>query len=320
MLRLERYENNPILKPKKENFFESGATFNPSVIKFDNKIIMLFRSSALVQKTYDGLISISSIGIAYSKDGINFTNEKLFFGPQFSYEAYGCEDPRVTKVDKEYFVTYTAVSSFPPKPENVRLALLKTKNFKNYEKFGLITPFNSKAGAIFPKKFEDKFCLIFTYHPDIAPSQLSVIFFEKVEDLKDDNFWKSINIEKTFLSLERESPFVELGSPPLETKEGWLVFVPDIVYKNGEFLEFRISAILLDKYNPQEVKGQLKYPLLVPEASYECEREHNPKKIAFPSGALILKEKVYVYYGASDKYCCLAYCNLNDLLSELVKK
>ena len=40
--------------------------------------------------------------------------------------------------------------------------------------------------------------------------------------------------------------------------------------------------------------------------------------VTFPSGTVIVKKNLFVYYGAADKSCCLATCELNDLLKELL--
>ncbi|MEM5881687.1 MAG: hypothetical protein QW633_01915 [Candidatus Aenigmatarchaeota archaeon] len=316
MVKLKRYEKNPILKPSKCGIWEiEEEKFNPCVIEFKNKYIMLFRKVLPIKNSRK--LNVSFIGICESKDGLEFKKEEILFGPQYSYEAYGCEDPRVTKVEKNYFITYTALGSIPPKPETVRLSLAITKDFKNVEKIGLITPYNSKAGFIFPKRFNNKLCLMFTYNPDIAPSQIAVVYFNEIKELKDENFWKNYQIENYFLNLKRVSPFVEVGAPAIETKEGWLLIMPEIIFEGGIFKEFRITAALLDLEDPTKILSQLKEPLLVPEIGYEMERDFEPKKIAFPSGTLIKDDKLYVYYGASDRYCCLATCNINELLQEL---
>ncbi|MCS7123265.1 MAG: hypothetical protein RMJ17_01680 [Candidatus Aenigmarchaeota archaeon] len=317
MVKLKRYEKNPILKPLEVGYWEAEEEkFNPSVIEFRNKYFMLFRKAIRV-KSGERSITISYIGKCESNDGINFSREEVFFGPQYGYEAYGCEDPRITRLDKNFYITYTAVGSFPPRPETVRLALATTKDLKNIEKVGLITPYNSKAGFIFPKKFGSKMCLMFTYNPDIAPSQIAVVYFNELKDLLNENFWKNYDIKNYFLNLRRVSPFVECGAPPIETKEGWLLIMPEIIFENGEFLEFKATAALLDLEDPTKIISQLKEPLLVAEAPYEMERNFNPKKIIFPSGAIVKGDELYVYYGASDKYCCLASCKLEELLQEL---
>ncbi|RLJ09916.1 MAG: glycosidase, partial [Candidatus Aenigmatarchaeota archaeon] len=42
--------------------------------------------------------------------------------------------------------------------------------------------------------------------------------------------------------------------------------------------------------------------------------------VVFPEGAVVKDGKLLVYYGAADKRCCLATCELDDLLDFLLKK
>jgi predicted GH43/DUF377 family glycosyl hydrolase len=62
-------------------------------------------------------------------------------------------------------------------------------------------------------------------------------------------------------------------------------------------------------------------PLLTPEEDYEINGDVN--NVLFPTGACILDNKLFVYYGAADKVCCVAtadykrywiiYCQINVL-------
>ncbi|MBL7131970.1 MAG: glycosidase, partial [Candidatus Omnitrophica bacterium] len=40
-------------------------------------------------------------------------------------------------------------------------------------------------------------------------------------------------------------------------------------------------------------------------------------EVVFPEGAVLLDERLYIYYGAADKTCCLATINLKDLIDWL---
>ena len=47
-------------------------------------------------------------------------------GPFAAYEEFGVEDPRVTQLEGEYLITYSAYSR-----NGVRIALAKTKDFQS---------------------------------------------------------------------------------------------------------------------------------------------------------------------------------------------
>ena len=59
----ERVSDQPIITPQ-GNGFESAGTFNPAVVKYDGKVVMLYRAQDSHGK--------SSLGYATSDDGIHF--------------------------------------------------------------------------------------------------------------------------------------------------------------------------------------------------------------------------------------------------------
>jgi len=56
--------------------------------------------------------------------------------------------------------------------------------------------------------------------------------------------------------------------------------------------------------------------LLTPEEDYEIKGDVN--NVVFPTGACILDNKLFVYYGAADKVCCVATVDLQDILDYLL--
>jgi predicted GH43/DUF377 family glycosyl hydrolase len=72
---------------------------------------------------------------------------------------------------------------------------------------------------------------------------------------------------------------------------------------------FTVEAVLLDLKDPSKIIARTKYPLLVPEEYYE--KVGYVPNVVFPSGALKVKKKIYLYYGASDLVCCVAFIDLD---------
>ena len=118
---VRRYAHNPILT-KAEIPYPVETVHNAAVVKHGNEYIMLFRSHLRTGR--------SIIGLARSPDGFHFTADPEPFltpardGPFAAYEEFGVEDPRVTHMDGEYLITYSAYSR-----NGVRIALAKTKDF-----------------------------------------------------------------------------------------------------------------------------------------------------------------------------------------------
>jgi len=321
-LRFRRYLNNPVLIPNARHWLEAEAVFNPAVTYYSNKVVMLYRAiSKPIPRSPHESIKLSTIFYAESKDGFEFHSRRMLFGPEYPWESYATEDPRITFVNGVYYITYTAVSSMPPRPDTVHLALAVSEDFSKVAKVGPICPYNSKAGFIFPRKYDGMYLLALTINPDLPPSRAVLVKFSKLEDLLDPEFWSSAIVEaKILLQGTAEKPFVELGSPPIELDSYWLLLVPDIVYEGGHFREFRVKALLLDRDDPSRVVGLSKKPLLSPTLEYELTFTEPLRGVVFPSGALRDGNgKVVLYYGAADRYVAVAEADGEALVKYVLK-
>ena len=102
------------------------------------------------------------------------------------------------------------------------------------------------------------------------------------------------------------------GPPPIKTEHGWLLIYhgvnKDLVYSAG--------AVILDLKNPFKVISRTKEPILQPEEPYE--RIGDVNNVVFPTGACIMDGKLFVYYGAADKVCCLATAELENLIDYIL--
>jgi predicted GH43/DUF377 family glycosyl hydrolase len=79
---------------------------------------------------------------------------------------------------------------------------------------------------------------------------------------------------------------------------------------------YSAGAFLLDITEPRKILGRTKAPLLTPEEDYEIKGDVN--NVVFPTGACILDNKLFVYYGAADKVCCVATVDLEEILDYLM--
>jgi len=319
MIKAKRYPGNPILAPNEERSWEAVAVFNGSVAKEGEKYHLVFRAVSSPQRYFaKNNIELSSIGYAESSDGITFENRKLFITPEYNWEQFGCEDPRITKLGDKYFIFYTALSDFPHTPSGIKIGVAITKDFSQIEEKYQVTHFNSKAMALFPEKINGKIGAILTVETDKPPAKIALAFFDKEEQIWSKEYWDNwlYSIEKYTLSLQREkNDHVEVGAPPIKTNDGWLLIYCHI--KNYFFPPpvFGIEAVLLDLKNPLKIIGRTTKPLLVPKEEYE--RFGMVPNVIFPSGALIEREILKIYYGAADTVLCLAQIEIESLLSQI---
>ena len=295
------------------------AAFNGSIVKEQNYYTLAYRALSLSQ-LYEGVrMKLSTIGIAQSGDGIHFRKRRQLIVPEKDWERFGCEDPRITKLDDTYYIFYTALSSWPPHADHIKVALATTKDLKSIDRKYLVTPFNAKAMALFPKKIAGKITALLTVHTDRPPAKICLARVDSIEQLWDQAFWATWykQLEEHVVPIAQEvTDHLEVGVVPVATLSGWiLVFAYIENYYSESSRIFRIDAALLDRQNPQRVIGQTLDPLLVPEAAYEF--YGMVPNVIFPTGTLIEEGQLFVYYSACDTTICRASITLSDLLAEL---
>ena len=144
MFVVKRSHHNPILVPDKDHYWEAFATFNMSVIKKGRILYGVYRAISAVDKLQIPE-RISIIGIGESKDGTHFEERMPFITPVSDWEKYGCEDPRVTYFEGNYYIFYTALSKYPFEASGIKVAVAISKDLKKIKERHLVTPFNAKA-------------------------------------------------------------------------------------------------------------------------------------------------------------------------------
>ncbi|MGQ9719399.1 MAG: hypothetical protein ACUVWK_06160 [Nitrososphaerales archaeon] len=319
---VERFDKNPVLKPRSIHSWEAQAVFNGCPIRKDDKIYLIYRALSLphYRAPPKALIPVSNIGIAVSKDGLDFHDRRLLVVPEEAWEEFSCEDPRVTYFDGRYFIFYTALSNYPPTSEDIKIGVAVTRDLERIEEKHLVTHFNSKAMALFPEQIGNKIWAVLTVHTDRPPAHICLRSFEKAEDIWDRGYWEEWykDFEKQSLPLlRRPIDQIEVGAPPIKTKGGWLLFYSYIQKYFTPDRLFTVEAALLDLKDPLKIIARTKYPLLVPEEYYE--KVGNVPNVVFPSGALKVRNRINLYYGAADIVCCVAFVDLDILLGKLTQ-
>jgi predicted GH43/DUF377 family glycosyl hydrolase len=319
----KRYLNNPILTANKNNWWESKAVFNCTASYDGKKIHMLYRAIG----EYDHYIS--RIGYGSSTDGFNFTrrNNPAIF-PTEEYEIYGMEDPRATQIGDEIFISYVVLSDYVKSYPKVFSALAVTKDYKKFNKLGIITKnFNYNKGiTVFPGKFKLDYNLsdnnntnnntyyLILHRPDIS-TDLNLKTLGRDICLSITNSLSMLNNSIILLKPEQawENLKIGTGPSPIKTRKGWL-----LIY-HGVSIDriYRVGAALLDLKDPRQIIARTKQPLLEPVEKYEKIGDvHN---VVFPTGAVVIDGKILLYYGGADKVCCLASANLNELIEYIMK-
>ena len=319
MFIVKRSEANPLISPLVNNPWEASAAFNWSPIKDKKLLHVVYRAVSEIDHLDPTHRQTSVIAHATSKDGEHFVDRAPFITPDSIFDAFGCEDPRVTKIGGTYYTFYTALSTYPFSAPGIRVAVALSKDLETVTEKHLVTPFNAKAMVLFPEKVNGKYCALLTVHTDQPPSVIAYAEFNTIDEMWSPTYWKTWyeNLASHTIDFKRhDSDQVEIGAVPLKTKKGWLVIYSHIGhYSDGQGAIFGIEALLLDLNNPRKIIGRTKGPFMVPETYYE-KTGHVPN-IAFPSGALIDGDRLDVYYGAADTHCARASLSLSHLLRSM---
>ena len=81
--------------------------------------------------------------------------------PATAYESFGIEDPRITFLDGRHWINYTAVS-----PLGITTGLASTRDFKSFERHGLIFSPPNRDVTIFPEKIRGQYVALHRPMPE----------------------------------------------------------------------------------------------------------------------------------------------------------
>lgn len=320
-MKAKRSPNNPILTGNQSLLWKAAAAFNPSVLIENDQYWMAYRAISAEQSYHNRKLQLSTVALTKSSDGKNF-NQSLhqqFITPSEYFDYYGCEDPRLTKIDDQYFTFYTGISAWPPGPESIKVAVALSDDLEEVQEKHLVTPFNAKAMALFPEKINGQYVAILTVNTDKPPARIAIAKFDTKEQIWDANFWRHwyANLDEHCLYIPRiNTDHVEVGAVPVKTEAGWVLIYSHIQnYMNPEQRIFGIEALLLDSENPQKIVGRTLEPLLEPEDHYEL--NGMIKNVIFPSGAAVVGNQFKIYYGAADTVGAEASLDLVPFLEHL---
>ena len=278
-MKLERFSENPILKPVVKNQWESGAVFNCAALYKDNSVHLLYRAIG----EYDTYIS--RFGYAISIDGFNFQrHDNPVFVPEGDMERFGCEDPRMTEIDGKVYITYTALSERAWSGSGNRVALASTSDFRTFERRGIILPdMENKNAVLFPEKVQGQYVMFNRILPDIY-----IAYSHNLEE------WFGHRI----IMKPREGLWdckkIGAGAPPIKTDIGWLLFYHGV----NENRIYRLGVVLFDLDDPSKLIARQEEAILEPTESWELDGD--VPNVVFTCGAIEKDGAYYVYYGGAD--------------------
>ena len=319
---LKKLKNNPILKPIINHFWESKLVFNPAAVYENGKVHLVYRAM--------GENDVSVLGYASSKDGIHIDErlkEPIYVptqpfesnpqAPQTSFAGYmsgggcgGCEDPRLTKIDNRFYMTYVAFNG--REAPRVALTSIKVNDFLSkkwhWEDPVLISPPGEthKNWAIFPEKINNKYAILHSISPEVSIAYVDSLNFDGSTYI---NSYYSGDLRRNCW----DSWVRGVGPPPIKTKDGWLILYHAMDKQDPN--RYKVGAMILDYRNPAKVLYRSGQPILEPNEIYE--NEGFKGGVVYACGAVAVNNRLFVYYGAADTVVCAAQANLSEFLDQL---
>ncbi len=322
--------------------FENEGVLNPAVIRDGESVHLFYRAvrkgnySTIGYCRLDGPLKVAE----------RFDTPVLF--PQAASESHGVEDPRISKIDGLYYLTYTAYDGV-----NALGAYATTRELPHFEKKGIFTSqvtyedfqhlaesqhqinkkylryngysaLNShtdtkallwnKNVIFFPRRINGKLHFLQRIKPDI---QIACV--QEMEELTP-LFWEDylMRLEDYIVlapKFRHEISYIGGGCPPIETAHGWLVIYHG-VHDIASGYKYVACAALLDLENPFKELARLPSALFTPDHDYEIRGEVN--NVCFPTGTALFDDTLYIYYGAADERIACASVSLSALLAELL--
>jgi predicted GH43/DUF377 family glycosyl hydrolase len=218
------------------------------------------------------------------------------------YEEHGVEDPRISLVDGEYLITYSAYSRY-----GVRIGLAKTKDFIEVKRFALITEADYRNVVIFPEKFNGLYARLDRPHSEISPWSIWISYSP---DLR---YWGDSKVIMRPMKYHWDEMKIGPGATPIKTDKGWLNIYHG-VFPTMAGSVYRLGVALHDLKDPSIVIGVSDRWILQPEEVYEVTGYvHN---VVFSCGAIPEPDgTVKVYWGGADKVMCVGVAEIDELVS-----
>jgi predicted GH43/DUF377 family glycosyl hydrolase len=321
---LKRFPGNPIISPLPENDWEAEGTFNPGAMYDGEKVHLFYRGVSRG--------GVSSVGYATSRNGFEI-DERLaepIYAPTEAFEGVsgkpvrvkpgvytsggvngGCEDPKVTKINDKIYMTYVAYNGWSE--PRIAITSIDEADFYDrnwrWEKPQLMSPPGvvNKSANLLPEKIAGKFVVFHRVYPDIL-----IDFVDRLEF--GPGKWLSGQYRISPRKDMWDSRKVSIGATPIKTDAGWFVIYHAVDERNPARYPYKIGAMILDSADPTKVLYRSRSELLTPEMPYESEGK---PYIAYPSGAAVIDDLLFVYYGGGDKHVCVATADFEHLLFNL---
>lgn len=227
-------------------------------------------------------------------------------------DEYGVEDCRITEIEGTFWITYVGVS----RKGGICTCLMMTRDFKEFERKGIIFHASNKDAVLFPEKINNKYFALHRPSLQMRTRNYAIMGASSPDLIH----WGCH--EYVMESSENPDHFDSLrlgaGVPPIKTPEGWLHIYHGVeAHKKG--IEgpgiYRGGAFMTALDQPLKVIGRCKEPIL--EVVHDYEVKGYVGHVVFPTGAVRDKDNpdhLHIYYGCADENIAVATLSVKEII------
>lgn len=289
-LKLVRHQQSPVLYPNPLHRWEAMNVFNAAVTQHNGLFHMHYRAQ--------GVDFISRIGYAVSADGLTWNKlEDPVFSPHNGREDYrGLEDPRITPLDRRFYMTYTAYG------ENGNYPMIAVSdNLITWEDVAPLEKTENKDHVLFPEKIGGRYAILHRRRPHIwiAFSDDLVTWTDHTIIMSPRKVGESID--------DWDSKSIGANGVPIKTEQGWLLFY----HGYSEAHIYRSSVALLDLVDPSKVLHRPKSYIIEPVETWEIKGD--VPNVIFSCTNIVVGDELRFYYAGADRVVGLATAPFADV-------
>jgi beta-1,4-mannooligosaccharide/beta-1,4-mannosyl-N-acetylglucosamine phosphorylase len=292
----KRYKGNPIITAKEVP--RANSIHNSAIVRFGEGYAGIFR--------VDEIDFNFTMHVGRSKEGIKWQIDPNIMHIENSDPYLTVKDrtydPRVTRIDDTYYVTWCLDS-----PQGPCIGMATTKDFRTFRQKENITLPANRNCVLFPRKIDGKYAML-SRPSDRGHTPFGDIFYSESPDL---TYWGCHRFVFGTVESSWQSTKTGPGPIPIETEEGWLLIYHGVWTSCNGYLYY-VGGALLDLEKPWKVLYRTKDYLLAPTEVYE--RVGDVPNVVFPSSAVLNGNILRVYYGCADTCISMAEAKIGDVV------
>lgn len=324
-------ENDPLLRCllKDESGIEPNLDADPELA--DGAVVLHYRARPRVDPGFRW--TRSSIGLAVFTPALKllrrFSEPVVRPGAEEGVpDQFGAEDPRITRVHGEFWMTYCGVSAGKTSDTHTcNVCMAKSTDLIHWDKIGIargdIAKGPNKNGVLFPEPVNGEHMLM--HRPMSGPQSSFSIHLASAPS--PDGAWRE---RGEVLRAQQDDRFTDSwvgpGAVPISLGDRRFLVIYHIGHWTlpGEHRRYDLGAAIFNLQHPRldqpdtVVEARLE-PIMVPETDFEVNGPY-PESVAnvlFTCGAYEYRDNLHIIYGGGDSFILAAKVSTQKLLRRL---